>query len=69
MGQDVMNIKEVASYIGFSAKTVYGMVQGNEMPGFKIRGEWKFPKAEIDRWLNNGARENVKRRQAGKTER
>ena len=32
-------------------KTAYTMAQRGELPGFKVGGQWRFKRADIDRWI------------------
>lgn len=33
-------------------KTVHAMGNVGEIPGFKIRGQWRIKTAELDQWLD-----------------
>ncbi len=46
-----MTVQEVAAYLNVDPKTVYRMVQRGDLPGFKVRGTWRFQKADIDAWI------------------
>lgn len=47
----VMTIREVAEVLKVGTKTVYTMAQNGEAPAFKIGGQWRFRRADIDRWI------------------
>jgi excisionase family DNA binding protein len=32
-------------------KTVYSMAQAGELPAFKVRGQWRFARKDIDAWI------------------
>ncbi len=32
-------------------KTVYTMAQRGEVPAFKVRGQWRFKRDDLDRWI------------------
>jgi excisionase family DNA binding protein len=41
----------VAGLLKVAEKTVYTMAQQSELPAFKVRGQWRFKRADIDRWI------------------
>jgi excisionase family DNA binding protein len=51
MAKDIMDVKEVASYLGFSPTKIYRMLTSGEIPNVKVGGQYRFPKAVIDDWL------------------
>ena len=50
LGQRVLNLSEVASYLHIHRSTAYRMVQSGELPGFKIGSDWRFNLEDIDNW-------------------
>jgi excisionase family DNA binding protein len=52
MADEVLTIKEVAALLKLAEKTVYTMAQAGEIPAFKIRGQWRIKRAELDRWID-----------------
>jgi excisionase family DNA binding protein len=42
-------------------KTVYTMAQKGEIPAFKVRGQWRFRRVDIDAWIQ--AQTTASRRQ------
>ena len=57
--KEVMNIKEVADYLGVHTSTIYKYAQAGTIPAFKIGSDWRFSVKHIDRWIdekmvNNG---------------
>ena len=32
-------------------KTVYTMAQKGELPAFKVRGQWRFKRDDLDAWI------------------
>ena len=32
-------------------KTIYSMAQGGELPAFKVRGQWRFSRKDLDAWM------------------
>ena len=52
MGTDeVLTLKEVALLLKIAERTAYMMVQRGDLPGFKVGGQWRFKRADIDTWM------------------
>lgn len=50
---EILTLKEVAQLLKVAEKTVYTMAQKKELPAFKVRGQWRFRREDIDRWINH----------------
>ena len=48
---EVLKLKEVAALLKVGEKTVYSMAQTGELPAFKVRGQWRFSRKDIDAWI------------------
>lgn len=48
---EVLRLKDVASLLKVGVKTVYALAQSGELPAFKVRGQWRFTRADIDAWI------------------
>jgi excisionase family DNA binding protein len=46
----IMTMKEVAAYLRIHRSTIYRMVRVGRIPAFRVRADWRFNKATIDRW-------------------
>jgi len=57
----VMNVDEVARYLGVVPDTVYRKARRGEIPAVKMGKMWRFPKETLDKWLNDTAMQSVKR--------
>lgn len=51
MTDEILTLQEVANLLKVAAKTVYAMAQTGEMPAFKVRGQWRFRRADLDAWI------------------
>lgn len=52
MGHDeVLKLKDVVALLKVSEKTIYSMAQAGELPAFKVRGQWRFSRKDIDGWI------------------
>lgn len=49
---EIMTLKEVARLLKVADKTVYTMAQNKELPAFKVGGQWRFRREDIDRWID-----------------
>ena len=53
---DFLTIKEVAVRLKLAEKTVYSMANAGEIPAFKIRGQWRLRRVDLDQWLSTPAK-------------
>lgn len=51
MNDDVLTIREVADYLKVNEKTVYTLAQKRRIPGFKVGGQWRFRREDLDGWI------------------
>jgi excisionase family DNA binding protein len=56
----VMNLREVAGYLGVHTSTIYKYAKQGSIPAFKIGSDWRFPKKHIDQWINEKMNRNGK---------
>ncbi len=68
MSDEMPTVLEVAD------KTVYTMAQQGETPAFKVRGQWRFRRADTDAWMGSqvpkvSATDRVKAGAPGKPQR
>jgi len=49
---EILTLKEVAQLLKVAEKTVYTMSQKKELPAFKVRGQWRFRRGDIDVWID-----------------
>ena len=50
--EEILTIADVASYLKVTEKTLYGLAQKGDLPGFKVGGQWRFRRAAIDSWID-----------------
>ena len=53
MLKTIMDVEEIAEYLGFSAKKIYRLVETNKIPASKVGRQYRFMKEMIDCWLEN----------------
>ena len=51
MTDEILTIQEIAVLLKLADKTVYSMAQAGELPAFKVRGQWRFKRDDIDEWI------------------
>jgi putative molybdopterin biosynthesis protein len=59
MPEEMMNTKEVASYLGIHEKQVYALIKTGRMPATRVTGKWIFPKKVIDGWIEANAKSGL----------
>lgn len=52
MDDEILTIRELAALLKIGEKTAYTMAQSGELPGFKVRDQWRFRRADIDAWID-----------------
>ena len=51
MGNEVMDLEQLASYLQRDARELNKMANRGHLPGQKIGGQWRFASAEINHWI------------------
>jgi excisionase family DNA binding protein len=51
MPDEILTIVDVAKLLKVAYKTVYTMAQKAELPCFKVRGQWRFRRRDLDSWM------------------
>jgi excisionase family DNA binding protein len=51
MSDEILTLPEVAQLLKVAEKTVYTMAQKGELPAFKVRGQWRFKRTDLDLWV------------------
>ena len=53
---EILTIRQLAEYLMVSEKTVYRMLDRNELPAVRVGAQWRFRKQDIDSWLTDEVR-------------
>jgi excisionase family DNA binding protein len=63
LGMDklIFSAKEAAAYLGVSRDSVYDLCRAGKVPGFKVGGQWRFSKSELDAWVVRESRKTCGR--------
>ncbi|MBI4818834.1 MAG: helix-turn-helix domain-containing protein [Deltaproteobacteria bacterium] len=51
MTDEILTLPEVGRLLKVAEKTVYTMAQKGELPAFKVRGQWRFKRVDLDHWI------------------
>lgn len=52
---DILTIRDVAARLKLGERTVMAMLGAGELPGFKLRGQWRLRRRDFDQWLSSVA--------------
>jgi len=53
MQDEILTLPEVAQLLKVAEKTVYSMAQKGQLPAFKVGGQWRFKRADLDKWIED----------------
>ena len=51
MPDEILTVPGVAELLKAAEKTVYPMAQKAQLPAFKVRGQWRFLRLDLGRWI------------------
>lgn len=51
MPDEILTLPDVARLLKVAVKTVYTMAQKGGLPAFKVGGQWRFKRDDIDAWI------------------
>jgi len=51
MGNDTLTVEELAAYLQRDAREVGKLASRGVLPGYKVAGQWRFARAEINHWV------------------
>jgi excisionase family DNA binding protein len=51
MPDEILTLPEVGILLKVAEKTVYTMAQKGLLPAFKVGGQWRFKRVDIDEWI------------------
>ncbi len=58
---EILTVHEVAALLKVGGKTTYTMAQAGQLPGFKVGGQWRFRRTDIDAWIQGRVAETLER--------
>ncbi len=48
---EFMTLEELAGYVRINKRTIHNWAQSGKIPAYRLEGEWRFRRDEIDEWL------------------
>jgi len=51
---ETLTVEELSKYLRLHEYTVRRLARRGRIPSFKVGGQWRFRKDEIDKWSRNG---------------
>ena len=57
MAKKIMTVSELAEHLSVHRITIYRLLKGGALPGFKIGRVWRFDLDEIANWMASGKAE------------
>ena len=51
MGNEMMDLEQLASYLQRDVREVSKLASRGHLPGQKVGGQWRFASAEINHWI------------------
>jgi excisionase family DNA binding protein len=52
--REVMTLQEVAEYLQCHYSTALRLARQREIPGFRLVGDWRFLKSDVNDWIAKG---------------
>jgi excisionase family DNA binding protein len=49
---EILTLPKVEQLLKVAEKTVYTMAQKGELPAFKVGGQWRFRRTDLDAWID-----------------
>lgn len=53
MVDQILTLREVATYLKLAEKTAYRLVSEGKLPGFKVGGSWRFKREDLEAWIED----------------
>ena len=51
MADELLTVRQLQELLGVDRVTIYRLLDSGALPGFKVGGQWRFSRAEIEAWL------------------
>jgi excisionase family DNA binding protein len=51
---DLLTTKQVQAILHVDRTTIYRMVEGGQLPATRVGKQWRFARADVERWLQSG---------------
>jgi excisionase family DNA binding protein len=50
----ILTVQELSEHLRVHPRTIYRLLRANQIPGFRVGGDWRFDMDMIDRWRSEG---------------
>ena len=57
---DVLTAYEAMDYLGIGENSIYKLLKSGELGAFRIGKIWKIPRKELDKYIDNSVKKNMK---------
>ncbi len=54
---EFLTLKEVAELLRIAEKTAYTLAQTGDLPAFKVGGQWRLRRTDLDAWIDRQAKQ------------
>ncbi|HEV8716203.1 MAG TPA: helix-turn-helix domain-containing protein [Candidatus Binatia bacterium] len=61
MSEEILTLKDVATLLKVAEKTVYRLAQRGEIPCFKVGGQWRCRRRDLEAWIEARSSKSTKR--------
>ncbi len=51
MTDELMTTRELQDFLRVDRTTIYHLLKGGQLPGFKVGGQWRFSQRDVEAWL------------------
>ena len=51
MADELMTTRDLQDFLQVDRTTIYSMLSEGRLPGFRVGGQWRFSRREIEDWL------------------
>jgi excisionase family DNA binding protein len=53
---EILTLEELAEYLKVSSWSIYRYVRERNLPSYKMGGQWRFRKEQVDAWIDLGGK-------------
>ena len=47
----ILTVREIAATLRLNERTIYAMLRAGELPGFRVRGQWRMLEGSLEAWI------------------
>jgi excisionase family DNA binding protein len=47
----ILTVREIAATLRLTERTIYAMLRAGELPGFRVRGQWRMLEGALEAWV------------------